>query len=225
MEQTSQSSSGTRILTWGIFIVIVGLVVWGLIVAQQKAAKDAANIVLPNQIVETDHIRGSSVAPVTMVEYGDFQCPACGAYHPIVEQVIKDVGPDKLRFVFRHFPLPQHGNAIPAAKAAEAAGLQGKFWEMYNLLYERQATWEKATEPKTVFTGYAKEMGLDTEKFSADFELKSIADHIDNDYKGGVKAGINATPTFFINGKQVTGPSGYDEFKKLINNALPKQTL
>ncbi len=221
MEQTTSSS---RYLSWGIFIVIIALVVWGLIAAQNKADKKNANLILPSQIVETDHAKGSTIAPVTLVEYGDFQCPACGLYYPIVEQVVREVGPEKLRFVFRHYPLAGHPNAIPAAKAAEAAGLQGKFWEMYSMLYEKQKSWEKAPNAKTVFTSYAKEMGLDEKKFTEDYELDTIVERIDLDYRGGTKAGITGTPTFFINGKMIKSPQNADEFKKLISNAATTTT-
>ena len=221
MEQTSSN----RFLSWGIFIVIVALIIWGLVAAQQKAKREEASLVLPTQITETDHSRGSTTAPVTLVEYGDFQCPACGEYYPMVEKLVKEEGPTKLRMIFRHFPLSQHPNAVPAAKAAEAADLQGKFWEMYSMLYERQKTWEGSTDSKTVFIGYAKEMGLDTTKFASDFELKSVNDRITLDYKGGSKAGISGTPTFFVNGKQVTGPVGYDGFKKIIDDAAIKNVV
>jgi protein-disulfide isomerase len=216
MEQTSSKSS---ILSWGIFIVLVALVIWGLIAANQKAAREAANLVLPAQITATDHSRGSTIAPATLVEYGDFQCPACGLYYPMVEQVLKDLGPDKVRYVFRHYPLPQHGNAVPAAKAAEAADKQGKFWEMYNMLYERQKAWENATDPKSVFSGYAKEMGLDVAKFATDYESEEAAKRIDLDYKGGAKGGVNATPTFFVNGNKINSPNSIDEFKTILTNA------
>lgn len=212
-------STGSRIFTWGAFIVIVALVVWGLIAAQQKASRDSANLVLPDQIVATDHVQGSTIAPVTLVEYGDFQCPACEAYHPLIQQVIASTSPDTLRFVFRHFPLTQHANAMPAALASEAASLQGKFWEMYNMLYENQEAWESSTDAKTIFAGYAKDMGLDVIKFAADYDLDSTREKITLDYKGGLKAGINSTPSFFINGKKITSPQNYDAFKKLIDDA------
>jgi protein-disulfide isomerase len=216
MEQTS---NGNRFLSWGIFIVIVILIVWGLIAAQNKANKAEANLVLPDQIVATDHIRGNASAPATLVEYGDFQCPACGLYFPIVEETYQALGPEKVRMVFRNFPLPQHGNAIPAAKAAEAAAIQNKYWEMYELLYKNQKDWENSTDPNAVFTGYAKNLGLDLVKFNADYSSDAVAAKIDTDYKGGVKAGINATPTFFINGQKITSPANVDEFKKLLNDA------
>lgn len=217
-----------RFFSWFVFIIIVALVIWGLVAAQQKAVREQAGAVLPTEIVAADHIRGSTAGtstPVTLVEYGDFQCPACGSYYPIVERVIASTSPQTLRYVFRHFPLTQHANAVPAAKASEAAGKQGKFWEMYNILYQTQADWENAADAKTIFTGYAKTLGLDITKFSADFDSKAVMDIINNDYKGGAAAGINATPTFFINGKQITNPQSYDEFKKDIDNAVPKLSL
>lgn len=215
-----------RILSWAVFIIIIALIVWGLIAAQNKAAREGQAILLPSDIAtSTDHIRGSSIAPVTLVEYGDFECPACGAYHPLVEQVIAAEGPDALRFVFRNFPLSQHVNAVPGAQAAEAAGLQGKYWEMYNMLYEKQADWVNSTDPKSIFTDYAKSMGLDTAKFSTDYDSQAVKDKINNDYKGGANAGINSTPTFFINGTQITNPQSYDDFKKLIDDSVPKLNL
>ncbi len=214
-----------RFLTWAGFIVIVALIIWGLIAAQQKAAREKASLILPDQIVVTDHIRGSETAPVTLVEYGDFQCPACRDYHSMVEQVIAAEASSTLRFVFRHFPLSQHPNAIPAAQASEAANIQGKFWDMHNLLFDKQKDWEAISNPKDAFVAYAKQLGLDEKKFSEDYELQSVRDRINLDYKGGVAARINSTPTFFVNGKQISNPSSYDEFKKIIDDAIPKVSL
>jgi len=212
-----------RFFIWASFVAIIGLVVWGLIAAEKKANREAQNIILPTEIsTTTDHIRGSSIAPVTLVEYGDFQCPACKTYHPIVEQVLKAKGPDAVRFVFRHYPLPQHGNAMPAAKAAEAAGVQGKFWEMYNMLYEKQSEWSGSSDAKSIFVGYAKEMGLDESKFLADYDSKELKEKITNQSKGGAKAGVNSTPTFLVNGKEIANPQSYDEFTKIIDDAIPK---
>ncbi len=222
METNSNSKS---IITWISFIVIIGLIVWGLIAADQKAKKEQANLVLPDQIVATDHIRGEEKAPVTLIEYGDFQCPACGAYYPIVEQTVNSMATGTLRYVFRNFPLPMHPNAIPAATAAEAANKQGKFWEMYHILYEKQEEWTGLADPKSAFISYAKGLGLDEQKFTEDYGSKEIQDKITNDYKGGAKAGIAGTPTFFVNGKKIESPQNYDEFKKLLEESLPKINL
>lgn len=211
-----------RIFTWGIFIVIVGLIIWGMIAAAQKSAREEAKILLPDQVTETDWIRGNPTASVTLVEYSDFQCPACAAYFPLVEKLLTERG-DKMRFVYRNFPLGQHVNGIPAAQAAGAAGKQGKFWEMHDMLFTKQTDWEVSTDARTIFTGYAKEIGLDMEKFASDFDSKEIKDKITADQKSGLKAGVNATPTFYLNGKKVN-PIDYEDFKKLIDSTASTTT-
>ena len=169
-------------------------------------------------IKETDHIRGAQDAKLTLVEFGDYQCPACGVYEPLVRQVMKD-NKTVLKVVFKHFPLTQiHQNALLAAKATEAAGLQGKFWEMHSKLFSNQDSWATSTDAKTVFEGYAKDLGLDIEKYNADLELPEVVTKIDNDQKSGIKAGVNSTPTFYLNGKKVS-PQNYDQLKKLIDEA------
>ncbi len=209
-----------RFLNWGIFIVILGLIVWGMVAASNKQARDGANLNLPSKIVETDHILGLKDAPVTLVEYGDFECPACGMYYPVVKKLTDEYGTSSLRFVFRHFPLTQHAKAIPAAKVVEAAGRQGKFFEMYDLLYENQDEWIKASSSDIVFEGYAKKLGLNIEKFNSDIKDPAIDIIIDNDFKGGAKGGVKATPTFFVNGKSIPNPQSYVDFKKIIEDAI-----
>jgi protein-disulfide isomerase len=219
------TSNTKRFFTWGSFIIVVGLIIWGLIAAEQKAKREEAKLILPDQIVATDHVKGSENAPVTLVEYGDFQCPACATYYPVVERVLAEEGGDKIRFVFRHFPLSQHANAMSAGMASEAAGAQGKFWEMYSMLYEKQKDWENAKDSKIIFMKYAEDLKLDMVKFSEDFESQDFKNRINNDYKGGAKAGVNSTPTFFVNGKKINSGASYDELKKIINDAVPKISL
>lgn len=208
-----------RILTWGGFIVVIGLIIWGLIAAEKKSNREQALIALPSQITAIDHVKGSETAPVTLVEYGDFECPACADYYPFVERAYAELGSSTLRVVFRHFPLPNHKNAMPAALASEAAGNQGKFWEMYSLLYEKQRDWSLAANTEEVFAGYAQSLGLDMEKYQADLKDPITAERINLDYKSGVQAKIGGTPTFFVNGKQITNPRNYDELKKVIEDA------
>jgi protein-disulfide isomerase len=208
-----------RIFMWLSFVVIIGLIIWGLIAAEMKSSQKNASIPLPDQIVTTDHIRGDETAKVTLVEYSDFQCPSCRSYHPFVERLLAETSSSTLRFVYRHFPLSQHANAVPAAKASEAAGKQGKFWEMYNILFDKQANWEASTDARTIFTGYARELNLDIPRFEADMNSKEIDDIINKDLKSGLKANIKGTPTFFINGTQIDNPKNYDEFKKVIDEA------
>jgi protein-disulfide isomerase len=141
-----------------------------------------------------DHIQGPATAPVTLIEYGDFQCPFCGQAYPIVKEVQARLG-QRLRFVFRNFPITtKHPNAEAAAEAAEAAAAQGKFWEMHDLLFENQ----KRLRDKDLH-GYAEQLGLDLERFESELADHTYAERIREDFMGGVRSGVNGTPTFYIN--------------------------
>jgi protein-disulfide isomerase len=142
-----------------------------------------------------DHAQGPAEAPVTLVEYGDFECPHCGRAYPIVKQIQKRMGA-RLRFVFRNFPLKEsHPHAEHAAEAAEAAGAQGKFWEMHDRLFERQF----ALEDENLLE-YATELGLDAKRLGADLVERRFQPRVREDFRSGVTSGVNGTPTFFING-------------------------
>jgi protein-disulfide isomerase len=144
---------------------------------------------------ERDHIQGPADAPVTLVEYGDYECPYCGAAYPIVKQVQQRMG-DRLRFVFRNFPIStSHPHAEQAAEAAEAAAAQGRFWEMHDLLYENQDRLEDAD-----LHGYAERLGLDVEAFDRDLAEHVRAARVHEDFMSGVRSGVNGTPSFYING-------------------------
>lgn len=149
---------------------------------------------------EHDHIIGSKKAPVTLVEYGDFECPYCGQAYPIVEK-IREIEGDDLRFVFRHFPLSQiHPHALPAALAAEAASKQKKFWEMHHMLFENQHALEDSD-----LVAYARELGLDLERFVQDMQAPDVGQKVHEDFLSGIRSGVNGTPTFFINGFRFDG--------------------
>jgi len=150
-----------------------------------------------------DHIIGPDDAPVTLVEYGDYECPYCGAAHLIVEQILRSLS-DDVRYVFRHFPLARiHPHAQQAAEAAEAAGVQGKFWQMHNLLYENQRA---LAIPHLL--AYADALALDVDRFAQDLNSGVHASRVREDFMSGVRSGVNGTPTFFINGRRHDG--GYD---------------
>jgi protein-disulfide isomerase len=150
---------------------------------------------------ENDHVRGPDGARVTLVEYGDYECPHCGRAYPIVKKVQEKMG-DKLRFVFRNFPLTQaHPHALHAAEAAEIAATQGKFWEMHDTLYENQ----NALDDESLIA-YAEKIGLDVEKFTEDLQNDTFEEKVREDFMGGVESGVNGTPTFFINGVRFNQP-------------------
>ena len=147
-----------------------------------------------------DHIQGPETAPVTLVEYGDFECPYCAAASVIVKKVQEIMG-DQIRFVFRHFPLTQiHPHAEPAAEASEAASVQGRFWEMHDLLYENQPMLDSRH-----LVGYAQELGLDTGRFQTELEAHVHRPRVREDFLSGVRSGVNGTPAFFINGARYDG--------------------
>lgn len=142
-----------------------------------------------------DHIIGPADAPVTLVEYGDFECPYCGRAFPIVHEVRRRLG-DQLRFVFRNFPLSQiHSHAEHAAETAEAAGAQGKFWEMHDWLYGHQATLEDEA-----LLGAAEELGIDADRVARELAGGVYTDRVREDFSSGIRSGVNGTPTFYING-------------------------
>src|SRR5689334_1947981 len=172
---------------------------------------------------EPPHTLGPDTAPARLEEFGDFECPPCGMLHPILVQMHKEFG-DKLQITFREFPLaPAHQHAIAAASAAEAAGLQGKFWEMHDLLYENQKTWHEAFDVRPIFEGYAKQIGLDMTRYQNDLNSNAVAERILNDGKRGHSMGVKGTPTVFLNGKEVPFESlPSDKLRPLINAAVNK---
>ncbi|MCJ7805747.1 DsbA family protein [Patescibacteria group bacterium] len=161
----------------------------------------------------------SASAKVTVVEFGDFECPACQEAHPVTKQMLKDYD-GKVNFVFRNFPLPQHTKAQISSEAAEAAGAQDKYWEMYDKIYENPGEWENSESPLDVFSGYAKDIGLDVTKFENDVKANKFSNKIQQDMADGIALGINSTPTFYINGQQMVGVPDYSQLKQVIDKAL-----
>jgi len=161
-----------------------------------------------------DHMRGAEDAACTLVEYGDYECPHCRAAYPVIKQVEKHLG-KRLCFVFRNFPLTQiHQNAQAAAETAEFAASEGKFWEMHNLLFENQ---ERLGEE--LYDELAAQLGLDTAKLRASLEEGSFTRRVRNDFTGGVRSGVNGTPTFFVNGQRHNGPADFEHLVEAIEAA------
>jgi len=162
-----------------------------------------------------DHISGNLEAPLELLEYGDYECPYCGAAHPVVKDIQQKLGKD-LKFVFRNFPLAKiHRHAFSAAVATEAAGLQGKFWEMHDLIFENQ----KTLEPENV-SYFAEIAGLNLELFGIDIQQKTIIDKVGMDFESGLRSGVNRTPTFFINGKKYEGNWTDGQLLKYLESQL-----
>lgn len=198
-------------------ILVVGFGLWKL---SQQSTTSPFNSTDLLQIKSADWTQGNSSSTVTLIEYLDFQCPACGSYHPIVKQLRKEYG-DKVLFATRHFPLTQiHTNAMPAARAAEAAGRQNKFWEMHDVLFERQQEWSNLRNPENLFISYAESIGLDRERFLSNYKDKSLDEKIEADRKSALSLGVQGTPTFFLNGKKIENPRGYEAFKSLLESSL-----
>ena len=171
---------------------------------------------------ERDHIRGPEDAPVTLVEYGDYECPYCGAAHGVVEKARRQMR-DGLRFVFRHYPLVDiHPHAEFAAQSAEAAAAQGKFWDMHDALYENQDRLDQAA-----IAVYAQAVGLELEQFARVLQSGAPAAKVGEDFMSGVHSGVKGTPTFFINGVRYEGSWAQPGFFEVLRNpaALEAQPL
>ena len=171
---------------------------------RQKMADSAAASKLHNASPNSStnkavHIRGEHDAPITLEEFGDFQCPPCATISPHLDETERDYRP-RLRLVFRNFPLAIHAHSTEAAYAAEAAGLQGRFWEMHDLLYKEQTNWSTAADVPTLFSSYAQMLGLDVDRFKADVQSPAVKEAVQADQRDGTARGVTSTPTVFLNG-------------------------
>lgn len=176
-------------------------------VVNRTATPSASTTATPHVIsqlgAQPPHSIGPENAPVILEEFGDFQCPPCGLLHPVLKTMEKEFG-SQLRVVFRHFPLAQtHPHAVPAARAAEAAGMQGKFWEMHDMIFETQRTWHGAFDARPIFESYAGKLGLDIPKYRRDLMSSTVDQRIALDGRRATALGVNGTPTLFMNGREV----------------------
>jgi protein-disulfide isomerase len=174
------------------------------------------------EVVADDYIKGNKDATVTLVEYLDFECEACGAYYPLVKQLSEEFKND-VRFVNRYFPLPGHKNGMPAALAVEAAAKQGKYWEMHNLLFDNQKSWgEKQSPDPAIFEVYAQQVGLNMDQYKKDVKSKEVSERVNRDKTSGTQLGVNGTPSFFLNGEKIPNPKTIEDFKTFIQAAILK---
>lgn len=216
--QNAVFKSNVKKFAWvAVIIAFFGGIFWLSMSGSQEKATVANELLT---VVSDDHVVGPATAPVTIVEYLDFECEACGAFYPIMKE-LEAAYPNDLRIVSRYFPLPGHRNSMTAALAVEAASRQGKYQEMFDMAFQRQKDWgEKSAPTPEVFEGYAQEIGLDVAKFKEDVASQSVKDRVQRDFDAGNKLGNTGTPTFFLNGKKINNPNGLDAYKKLIDDAI-----
>jgi len=199
----------------GVVIATIAIIIGGIFLSSKSPGGPAAT---PNPEILIGKDSYKVVAPNekdVLVEFGDLQCPACGAYHPLILRA-KEEFKDSLTYVFRNFPLTQHKNAIPAAYALEAAGIQGKYWEMQDRLYGSQQEWSDLSDASSKFLEYAKDLGIEVEKFKSDMDSSQVKNKVKSDYTDGGLINIDSTPTFFLNGTKITFQD-YDQLKYLIS--------
>lgn len=198
-------------------VVIIGI---GFLIFKQQqnqkvlSANDASEVF---SIADTDWVYNRGEGKLTLIEYSDFQCPACAYYKNMISLLKKDY-PDKLQIVYRHYPLSNHKNARIAARVSEAAGKQGKFWEMHDRLFETQEEWENLDDPKNRFKELAIDIELDVEKFLMDLNDVGLDKNIQHGLSTGNQLKIRGTPTFFLNGEKIPNPKNYQDFKNIIES-------
>lgn len=210
---------------WVVIAIITVVLFGGAIIVSDPVAQNADG---KEVNVIASHIKGNPEAAVSLVEYSDLQCPACATFQPIITELLAQYG-DKIKFEYKHFPLPMHPFALRAAVAAEAAGQQGKFYEFHDVVFQNQDEWSRASSPNSFFIKYASDLGLDVEQFKSQMEAKDLRNKVLRDQKDGQALGITGTPTFFLNGEKME----FDTYQAFIEqvalaadpNALLAPTL
>lgn len=210
-----------------IIVAVVALITVGAGTALYRVKRPAPLTIskekaIENEKAESMHARGAANAPVTLEEFGDFQCPPCGALSGPLLDIEKEFGP-RLRVIFRNFPFAIHEHARAASHVAEAAGRQGKFWQMHDLLYREQAAWSKAPETEQLFESYARLLGLSIDQFKKDVEGPEMRKRVAADQQRGQELGVKKTPTLFVNNMELPASSlNPDGIRAAINEALKK---
>lgn len=217
---------------WIIFAVIC-LSVLGLVIVTNKKSTDSSYKGDATQVITqgpiADHVFGSNQNKVILVEYGDYECPGCEAAYPIIKQVTNSYK-NQLTFVFRNLPLTTiHPNALAAATAAEAAGLQGRYYEYHDLLYDNQSSWNQASlsDRTSLFEGYAKQLGLDLNKFRNDLTSSQVGDKINRDRSTAASLGFNSTPSLMLDGAKLSQDTTFSQTKlaQAVSDELKKMGI
>jgi protein-disulfide isomerase len=221
-KRRAESRSAKRTTLWMSVLVGLGLVVFVIVRFASPPAVEVAGRADASltEISEEEWIKGNPKATVTLVEYSDFQCPSCAMFYPTVRKLETDFGA-QIRIVYRHFPLGFHPHANLAAQAAEAAGKQGKFWKMHDLIFDQQQEWSAMVgSARGRFLGYAKELALDMDRFEADLDAKPTREAVETDRRSGERLGVSSTPTFFLNGVMIRNLRNENELRNLIQKAI-----
>lgn len=181
---------------------------------------DTTRLVSPNSHKTSGYANGEYLpalpsATTTLVEFGDYECPACAVYSPMVKQLLSDFS-GKITYVFRNYPLPQHKNALISSYAVEAAGLQGKYWQMHEKMFATQEAWSGLKDPKSTFIEYAKELGLDVNQFTKDIDSDLVKSIVQSDESDGNAIALTETPSFYLNDLKLSLTGNYDQLKNLI---------
>ncbi|MBL8167548.1 MAG: DsbA family protein [Acidobacteria bacterium] len=200
-------------------VLLVGLTAGALMLRSNQPESTSSTAPVAKPTVTTGVTTAKGV--VTIEEFGDYQCPPCGLLHPEMKKIKQEFG-DRIRFIFYHLPLVQiHPNAMPAAQAAVAAGVQGKFWEMHNLLYENQKMWAEAPDLRLITVNFARQLGLDTDWFIRDLDGAQVNTTISADMRRASSLGVNGTPTVFVDGQLVeTDKMTVDGLRQMISQRL-----
>jgi protein-disulfide isomerase len=207
---------------WISIIAVALITLWGLIaLVDSSSTSSTSQIGTPKAVSDQDITLGNiDKAKVILIEYADFQCPACSISASFVRKLNKEFG-NSLLIVYRFFPLTNiHQNSMPSAQAAFAAHKQDKFWEMSELLYQNQDLWAEDQNAQKIFTDYAKKINLNIDQFTKDYNADSTKKFINAEGDEGLSIGINSTPSFFVNGKLIQNPQDYEAFKQIIQNEI-----
>ncbi|MFH1284941.1 MAG: thioredoxin domain-containing protein [Candidatus Peregrinibacteria bacterium] len=210
-----------------IFWIVVVLLILGsvFIVISSHLSPNGSSSGIP-PVSDSDWVKGNPDASVIIIEYSDFECPACRSFYRIMEQIVSEFG-NHILFVYRHFPLVQiHPNARLSAEAAEAAGRQGKFWEMYSMIFENQQRWADLPldQSKNMFASYATSLGLDVTQFVKDIDSGEVKSRVQGELDDALSAGLDHTPTFILNGVIINNPRTLEDFRTLIRQEIEKNS-
>ncbi len=219
----AQQERKNKLIKWGIVLLaVLGMGYW--IFSSYLPIPDELKNWPVAEATENDWVKGNPEAGLVIVEYADLQCPACKLYSDVMNDLAVKYA-SQAAFVYRHFPLKQlHLQAVISAQAAEAAGIQGKFWEMHDKLFETQEVWSNNRNAKNLFMDYAGELGLNVDQFKRDIDSQAVRAKVEAQYLNGLENRLNSTPSFFINGERIENPQGFEAFTQIIDMKLMEAT-